>query len=44
MAHTLIKVPNDFIQVNENPMVHNKEIKEEVEFDNVAEVENEEGG
>ena len=36
MAHSMIAVPND------NVLVHNKEIEEEVVFENVEEVENEE--
>ena len=33
----MIEVPNDYVMVNENPPLHNKEIKEEVEFENVEE-------
>ena len=36
MAHSMIAVPND------NVLVHNKDIEEEIEFENVEEVENEE--
>ena len=36
MAHSMNEVPND------NVLVHNKDIEEEIEFENVEEVENEE--
>ena len=40
----MTEVPNDYIRVNENPLAHNEEIEDEVEFQNAEEVENEERG
>ena len=38
------EVPNDYVLLNDNPSVHKDEMKEELKFENVEAVENEEGG
>ena len=38
MENVVNKVQNDYVSRNTNPTIHNEDINEEVEFENVEEV------